>query len=86
LIEILLFETQTKWVLRMNFYIDIYGSYAFLDDSIEVSASIENVTDRDAPVVGNSAGSTSFNGGNTFPSHYSVLGRVYKLGFTYRIE
>ena len=67
-------------------YIDIYGSYAFLDDSIEVSASIENVTDRDAPVVGNSAGSTSFNGGNTFPSHYSVLGRVYKLGFTYRIE
>jgi outer membrane receptor protein involved in Fe transport len=36
-----------------------------------------NLFDKDPPVVGNSAGSTTANGGNTFPATYDPLGRRF---------
>jgi iron complex outermembrane recepter protein len=61
-------------------YVDLVGSWQ-LNDQIRLSLSINNVFGEDPPVVGNEAGSTTFNGGNTFPSHYDVLGSVYTVGF-----
>jgi outer membrane receptor protein involved in Fe transport len=59
-------------------YIDLYASYTFAD-RYRLSFGAMNVTDKDPPVVGNEAASTDFNGGNTFPSSYDVLGRVYTV-------
>jgi iron complex outermembrane receptor protein len=59
-------------------YVDLYASYTFADKYL-LSFGAMNVTDIDPPVVGNEAASTSYNSGNTFPSTYDVLGRVYTL-------
>jgi outer membrane receptor protein involved in Fe transport len=59
-------------------YIDLYASYRLADRYL-LSFGAMNITDKDPPVVGNEAASTSFNSGNTFPASYDVLGRVYTL-------
>ena len=59
-------------------YIDLYASYRFADKYL-LSFGAMNIGDKDPPVVGNEAASTSFNSGNTFPSSYDVLGRTYTL-------
>jgi iron complex outermembrane receptor protein len=59
-------------------YVDLYASYTFADKYL-LSFGAMNVTDIDPPVVGNEAAATDFNSGNTFPSTYDVLGRVYTL-------
>jgi outer membrane receptor protein involved in Fe transport len=46
-----------------------------------VQASVVNLLDKNLLVVGNEAGTTSANSGNTFPSVYDTLGRVYAIGF-----
>ncbi len=61
-------------------YLDVYVSYNLWDDRVRLSAGIDNVTDEDPPVVGNEAGTTSYNNGNTFPSNYDTLGRMYTFG------
>ena len=68
-------EFQT---LDAETYVDLYASYTFADKYL-LSFGAMNITDIDPPVVGNEAASTSFNSGNTFPSTYDVLGRVYTL-------
>ena len=60
-------------------YLDLYASVNLFDNT-RLSLGIQNVTEEDPPVVGNEAGSTTFNSGNTFPSHYDTLGRVYTVG------
>ncbi len=62
-------------------YLDLYVGYNLWDDRIRLSVGVENLTDQDPPVVGNEAGDTSSNSGNTFPSNYDPLGRVYTAGF-----
>ena len=59
-------------------YIDLYASYRFADKYL-LSFGAMNVTDKDPPVVGNEAGTTDFNSGNTFPGSYDTLGRMYTL-------
>ena len=66
-------------------YFDLYASYSLLDDTVTLTIGIDNLTDEDPPVVGNAAGDTDSNSGNTFPSHYDILGTVYKVGFSYRL-
>ncbi|MEY3466633.1 MAG: hypothetical protein EBR15_00545 [Gammaproteobacteria bacterium] len=61
-------------------YFDLSASYKY-NDHFSVQASVYNITDEDPPVVGNEAGTTSANSGNTFPSVYDTLGRVYAIGF-----
>lgn len=50
-----------------------------VSDELRLSLLVENLFDRDAPDVGNTIGSTSFNSGNTFPSVYDALGRRYTV-------
>ena len=64
-------------------YWDLSGNYVFMDN-ITFSFGVDNVFDKEPPVVGGEAGDTSFNSGNTFPSYYDVLGRVYRLGLTFK--
>ncbi|MEM8499134.1 MAG: TonB-dependent receptor [Pseudomonadota bacterium] len=65
--------------IRAYDYFDFFASYN-INDSIEVSLSADNIFDVDPPVLGNEAGDTSSNSGNTFPSNYDTMGRIYKLG------
>jgi iron complex outermembrane receptor protein len=60
-------------------YFDLYASYTLMD-KVRVSLGIVDVFEKDPPVVGNEAADTTSNSGNTFPSSYNVLGRMYSLG------
>lgn len=61
-------------------YYDLSASWQY-DEHFSVQVSAMNVTDEDPPIVGNEAGATFANSGNTFPSVYDTLGRVYTVGF-----
>jgi outer membrane receptor protein involved in Fe transport len=60
-------------------YVDLYFGFR-ATENVKVSLSINNVFDQDPPVVGNEAGTTSANSGNTFPSVYTPLGTQYVMG------
>ncbi len=62
-------------------YLDLSASYDLWDSRIRLIAGITNLTDEDVPVLGNEIGDTSSNSGNTFPSNYDPLGRLYTVGF-----
>ena len=62
-------------------YIDLTAGWQ-VNDALRVRASLDNVFDEEPPIIGNDTGTTSFNNGNTFPSLYDVLGRVYTVGVT----
>lgn len=64
-------------------YVDLTGTWQ-ITDQINITASILNLFDENAPVVGNEAADTSSNSGNTFPSSYDTLGSVYTFGFRYQ--
>ncbi|MCC2617889.1 TonB-dependent receptor [Aestuariibacter halophilus] len=64
-------------------YFDLYGSWAF-HENMTFTLGIDNMFDKDPPVVGNDVGDTSSNSGNTFPSNYDAIGRVYKAGIRFR--
>ncbi|MGQ0836570.1 MAG: TonB-dependent receptor domain-containing protein [Gammaproteobacteria bacterium] len=64
-------------------YFDLYGGYQ-LFGNVTVSAGITNLLNEDPPVVGNEAADTGSNSGNTFPSTYDTLGRMYALGVNVR--
>jgi len=64
-------------------YIDLTGTWQATED-IGVTLAIFNVFDEDPPVVGNEAGTTASNSGNTFPSFYDTLGTFYTASFQYR--
>lgn len=64
-------------------YLDLFVG-ANLTDNVSLSFGVTNVTDEDPPVVGNEAGTTASNSGNTFPSVYDVLGRVFSAGVKVR--
>ena len=60
-------------------YLDLSASYKVYGD-MRLSIVARNVLDKDPPVVGDTAATTSANSGNTFPSVYDTLGRVYVFG------
>jgi outer membrane receptor protein involved in Fe transport len=62
-------------------YIDLAASWQ-VTDWAKVKFSVTNVTDEEAPFVQTETGSTPFNSGNTYPSTYDVLGRVFTVGLT----
>lgn len=62
-------------------YLDLYISYSLWDERVRFSLGVDNLTEEAPPIVGGEAASTSWNSGNTFPSHYDILGRVYTAGF-----
>jgi iron complex outermembrane recepter protein len=46
-------------------------------DNFSFTFTVQNLLDNKPFVVGNTAGSTSFNSGNVFPSTYDALGRRF---------
>ncbi len=66
------------------------GSYSYFDlagvwnvnDHVRVNLTIDNLFDKQPPVVGNTIGNTGTNSGNTFPQFYDTVGRFYTLGAT----
>lgn len=58
---------------------DLSGSWD-INENVTLSANIRNIFDEDPPIVGNQAGSTARNFGNTFPSAYETLGRLWTVG------
>ena len=60
-------------------YIDLAASWD-VNSVISLTASVANAFDKEPPIVGNTIGTTTYNSGNTFPSNFDVLGRVYGLG------
>lgn len=68
------------------------GDYHYFDVAMRFAASskltltftIQNLFDRDPPIVGSTAGTTSFNSGNTYPSSYDPLGRRFAANARFR--
>ncbi len=60
-------------------YVDLMGNWQ-ATDNLRVNAGVRNVFEEEPPVVGGEAGDTGSNNGNTFPSTYDVLGRVFTIG------
>jgi iron complex outermembrane recepter protein len=60
-------------------YIDLAARFQ-ATENLDLTFTINNLFDRDPPLVGNAAGSTSYNSGNTYPSTYDVLGRTFNVG------
>ncbi len=57
-------------------YFDLSTRFT-VSDNFTLSFTVQNLFDRDPPLVGGEAGSTTFNSGNTFPSTYDSIGRRY---------
>lgn len=51
---------------------------------LDFNFGVDNLFDRQPPVVGGTAGSTAYNSGNTYPSTYDAQGR--KLKFSARLK
>ncbi|MEQ1780140.1 MAG: TonB-dependent receptor [Hyphomonadaceae bacterium] len=62
-------------------YIDLGATWQ-VNDWARLKFSVTNVFDKEAPFVVTETGSTPFNSGNTYPSTYDVLGRVFTVGVT----
>ena len=63
-------------------YFDLSFGYTY-DDWARFSLLLTNVADEDPPILGNETGSTSFNSGNTFPSLFDTVGRMYALNLKF---
>lgn len=59
-------------------YFDLFANY-HATSNVSFSIGVDNLFDKEAPVVGGESGSTSANNGNTFPAYYDVLGRTYRF-------
>ena len=50
--------------------------------NVRINLSVNNVTDKAPPNVGNTISGTGVNSGNTFPQNYDVVGRYFSVGAT----
>lgn len=57
-------------------YFDLSVRQSILEN-VQLTFTVQNLFDRDPPLVGNTIGGTGPNSGNTFPSVYDALGRRY---------
>ena len=57
-------------------YFDVSARFA-VTSKVDLTIGANNVFNRKPPIVGSTAGSTSYNSGNTYPSTYDALGRSY---------
>ncbi|MGJ3629038.1 hypothetical protein AB5I41_23175 [Sphingomonas sp. MMS24-JH45] len=66
---------------RINAYNYIDLAFRFrAAENFEMTITANNIFDKDPPVLGGQAGSTAYNSGNTYPSTYDALGRVFNVG------
>ena len=50
-----------------------------VNDNFTFTATVQNMLDKQPPIVGSTAGTTSYNSGNTYPSTYDALGRRFAV-------
>ena len=63
------------------------GAHSYFDlsarfratDKFTFTFTVQNLLDKNPPLVGNTIGSTTFNSGNTYPATYDTLGRRYAV-------
>ncbi|MBW6522024.1 TonB-dependent receptor [Sphingomonas sp. RHCKR47] len=60
-------------------YFDLATRFS-ASDTLEFTITVQNLLDKSPPTVGGTVGSTTYNGGNTFPSTYDPLGRKFAVG------
>ncbi len=53
---------------------------AKVGETLELVLTVDNLFDKQAPLLGNGVGGSAFNNGNTFPTVYDILGRSYAIG------
>ncbi len=77
---------QTDKHLGSRSYFDLTGSYTFSEvgvfSNLTGRLGINNILDKDPPLVGQSTCPAVFCNGNTFPQVYDTLGRYVFLGLT----
>ncbi len=64
--------------IKAKEYFDLSTTFSLLDH-LTVTFTVQNLFDLDPPTVGGTVGSTTYNGGNTYPSTYDPLGRRYAV-------
>lgn len=68
------------------------GAFSYFDlalsqqigEHLRLTLTIDNLFDKDPPVVGNTIGTTAYNSGNTYPTTFDAIGRRYRLGVNFR--
>jgi iron complex outermembrane recepter protein len=50
-----------------------------VNENFTLTVTVQNLLDKQPPIVGSSIGTTSFNSGNTYPSTYDALGRRFAV-------
>ena len=55
-----------------------------VNDNFTFTAAVQNLFNKQPPMLGNTLGSTSYNSGNTYPSTYDALGR--RFAFSARVK
>ncbi len=60
-------------------YFDLAARFG-VNDNLDLTLTVQNLFDKDPPIVGSTVGVTSFNSGNTYPSTYDALGRRFAIG------
>jgi iron complex outermembrane recepter protein len=50
-----------------------------VSDNFDFTLTVQNLLNKQPPIVGSTIGSTSFNSGNTYPSTYDTLGRRFAV-------
>ena len=67
--------------IKAYHYFDLAGSYD-VTERFSLRGGINNLFDKQPPVVGNDYGGTTENSGNTYPATYDPLGRAFFVGAT----
>ena len=60
-------------------YFDVAARFN-VNEHFDLTFTVMNILDKKPPIVGNTAGTTSQNSGDTFPSTYDPLGRRFAAG------
>jgi iron complex outermembrane recepter protein len=60
-------------------YFDLFTSYD-VTDNFKFRFGVNNLFDKQPPIVGNDYGGTTENSGNTYPATYDTLGRSFFVG------
>ena len=73
------FGTRDFQHIKAYDYFDFTGRVT-VNDRLDLTLTVQNLFNRQPPIVGTNVGATAFNSGNTFPSTYDTLGRRYAIG------
>ena len=60
-------------------YFDLATRFS-LTDHLDITMTVQNLFNKQPPLVGSTIGTTAFNSGNTYPSTYDALGRRFVVG------